>query len=266
MASSTMGPPSPSSPDATTTPCASVTPPKSESSRLCPTKPEKLPSIIPRIFPTARYVPLLRPSKTARRNPLQSTIKMLGDREQVQSIEAGDTIELLRRVLPKPSMPEVLTAVRQKNARDREIAALFRNGEAARALSMKRDPGTAQLVAGDYDQVVQKIADLYIERSDALAAQDQALSVTITTLTNAEDGRHQPRHPRAPEGARANRGRRPAQCPRPNGGRRLEDALGQSDRTLAPRFRPGVHDRRGPGHEHEGRAHQRPTARNRGGE
>jgi len=33
------------------------------------------------------------------------TIKMLGDREQVQSIEAGDTIELLRRVLPKPSMP-----------------------------------------------------------------------------------------------------------------------------------------------------------------
>ena len=100
--------------------------------------------------------------------------------------KAGDTIELLRRVLPNGSMPEVLTAVRQKTARDRDIAALFRIGEAARALSMKRGDGTAQLVDGDYNQVVQKIADLYIERSDALAAQDPALGVTITTLTNAE--------------------------------------------------------------------------------
>ena len=50
------------------------------------------------------------------------TIKMLGDREQVQSIEAGDTIELLRRVLPKSAMPEVLAALRQKNARDRKIS------------------------------------------------------------------------------------------------------------------------------------------------
>ncbi|WP_294542205.1 MobF family relaxase [uncultured Rhodoblastus sp.] len=114
------------------------------------------------------------------------TIKMLGDREQVQSIEAGDTIELLRRVLPKVSMPEVLTAVRQKAERDREIAAHFRGGEAGVAFSMKRDDGTAQLIDGDYDQVIRKIADLYIARSDALTAQDPALGVTITTLTNAE--------------------------------------------------------------------------------
>ena len=51
---------------------------------------------------------------------------------------------------------------------------------------MKRDGGPAGLVDGDYDQVVQKIADLYIERSDALAAQDPALGVTIATLTNAK--------------------------------------------------------------------------------
>ena len=58
------------------------------------------------------------------------TIKMLGDREQVQSIEAGDTIALLKRVLPKTALPEVLTAVRQKNDHDRKIASLFRDGEA----------------------------------------------------------------------------------------------------------------------------------------
>ena len=71
------------------------------------------------------------------------TIKMLGDREQVQSIEAGDTIALLKRVLPKPAMPEVLTAVRQKNDRDRKIAALYRDGKAETALAMKRADGTA---------------------------------------------------------------------------------------------------------------------------
>ena len=59
------------------------------------------------------------------------TIKMLGDREQCQSIEAGDTIELLRRVLPKFALPELLTAVRQKDPGDRKIASLFREGKAA---------------------------------------------------------------------------------------------------------------------------------------
>ena len=114
------------------------------------------------------------------------TIKMLGDHEQVQSIEAGDTIELLRRVLPKSAMPEVLTALRQKNARDRKIAALFRDGSAEEAFEMKREDGTAHLLDGDYDQVIAKIADLYVSRTDALRAIDKNLSVTITTLTNAE--------------------------------------------------------------------------------
>jgi TrwC relaxase/AAA domain len=114
------------------------------------------------------------------------TIKMLGDREQVQSIEAGDTIALLKRVLPKAAMPEVLTAVRQKNDRDRKIAALFRDGKAETAFAMKREDGTARLLEGDTDQVVRQIADLYIERRDALKAQDPTYRVTITTLTNAE--------------------------------------------------------------------------------
>jgi hypothetical protein len=114
------------------------------------------------------------------------TIKMLGDREQVQSIDAGDTIALLKRVLPKSAMPEVLTAVRQKNDRDRKIAALFRDGEAATALAMKREDGTARLLEGDTDQVVRQIADVYIERNDALKVQDPSYGVTITTLTNAE--------------------------------------------------------------------------------
>ena len=59
------------------------------------------------------------------------TIKMLGDREQVQSIEAGDTIALLKRVLPKAAMPEVLTAVRQKNDRDPQNSRPIPRGQSA---------------------------------------------------------------------------------------------------------------------------------------
>jgi hypothetical protein len=114
------------------------------------------------------------------------TIKMLGDREQVQSIEAGDTIALLKRVLPKTALPEVLTAVRQKNDHDRKIAVLFRDGEAATAFAMKREDGTAKLLEGDTDQVVHQIANLYVERDDALKTQDPSYGVTLTTLTNAE--------------------------------------------------------------------------------
>jgi hypothetical protein len=116
------------------------------------------------------------------------TIKMLGDREQVQSIEAGDTIALLKRVLPKTALPQVLTAVRQKTDHDRKIAALFRDGKAETAFAMKRADGTAKLLEGDYDQVVRQIADLAIERDDALKTIGPEYGVTITTLTNAEAG------------------------------------------------------------------------------
>ena len=63
------------------------------------------------------------------------TIKALGDREQAQSVEAGDAIEILRRVLPKEAQAELLSTVRQKgrNASEtrrlRMIAGLFRGAE-----------------------------------------------------------------------------------------------------------------------------------------
>ena len=67
------------------------------------------------------------------------TIKMLGDREQAQAIEAGDTIEILRRALPPEAMPALLTTMRQATKRGQEIAGLFRGGKAAEALAMKRE-------------------------------------------------------------------------------------------------------------------------------
>ena len=90
------------------------------------------------------------------------TIKMLGDREQAQAIEAGDAIEILRRALPPEALPGLLTTMRQATRRGREIAGLFREGDAEKALAMKRADGHAMLAGGDRDQVIAQIADLYI--------------------------------------------------------------------------------------------------------
>jgi len=98
------------------------------------------------------------------------TLKGLGDREQVQAIEAGDTIEIMRRSLPKEAMSELLTTVRQETLRGRRIAGLFREGKATEALEMKRDDGTVRMVGGDQDEVIGHIADLYMQRRDALRA------------------------------------------------------------------------------------------------
>jgi hypothetical protein len=114
------------------------------------------------------------------------TIKALGDREQAQAIEAGDTIEILRRALPKSAQPELLTAVRQVDRRDRQIAGMFRDSEAESALAMKRDDGTAILVGGDFDQVAAKIADFYVSRRDILTAAGSKRGVTISAPTNED--------------------------------------------------------------------------------
>ena len=137
------------------------------------------------------------------------TIKGLGDREQAQSIEAGDTIEIMRRSLPKEAMPELLTTVRQigrtreEGARLRKIAGLFRGtelpgyaskqeihehrlAEVTEALAMKRQDGTAMLVGGDQDQVVGRIADLYIQRRDHLRAAGSTRGVTVSVPTNED--------------------------------------------------------------------------------
>jgi hypothetical protein len=114
------------------------------------------------------------------------TIKMLGDREQAQAIEAGDSIELLRRALPPEALPELLTAIRQTTKRGREIAGLFREGNAGDALYMKRADGHARLLGGDRDQVVAQIADLYISRRDILMASGSKRSITVSAPTNED--------------------------------------------------------------------------------
>ena len=114
------------------------------------------------------------------------TIKMLGDREQAQAIEAGDSIELLRRALPPEALPVLLTTVRQATRRGREIAALFREGNAKRRLGDEAGGRPCPPSGGDRDQVVSQIADLYIERRDILLASGSKRGITISAPTNED--------------------------------------------------------------------------------
>jgi ATP-dependent exoDNAse (exonuclease V) alpha subunit len=112
-------------------------------------------------------------------------IVMVGDPKQCQSIEAGPVIELLRKAVGDDVIPQILTSIRQKTEREREIASLFRAGRAAEALEMKQQDGTAELVAGGRQATVQRVAQLWRERIEANRA-DPEFKLTVSTPTNAD--------------------------------------------------------------------------------
>jgi ATP-dependent exoDNAse (exonuclease V) alpha subunit len=113
-------------------------------------------------------------------------VVMVGDPKQCQSIEAGPVIDLLRNALGEDAIPQILTSIRQKTEREREITSLFRAGKAAEALEMKQQDGTAELVAGGRQSTVQRVAQLWRERTDANRA-DPEFTLTVS---GADECRH----------------------------------------------------------------------------
>ncbi len=107
---------------------------------------------------------------------------MLGDPKQCAAVEAGSPIDLLGKATP---MPEVLTTVRQRTEREREIAGLFREGQASAALEMKRADKTVELVAGGRERTVQRVASLWRERMEA-NRDNLGFSLSISAPSNAE--------------------------------------------------------------------------------
>lgn len=111
------------------------------------------------------------------------TMVALGDDRQGQAVEAGSTIELLRRALPHVS--ELGSTVRQVRMRDRETATMFRDGRAEEALERLREDGHAKMVPGGRREAVEAVADLWAERQAANAGRD-GYKLTVTAPTNAE--------------------------------------------------------------------------------
>ncbi|MFC7694199.1 AAA family ATPase [Paeniroseomonas aquatica] len=112
-------------------------------------------------------------------------LAMLGDDRQCQAIEAGPIVDLVRRALGEAQVPEILTTVRQRAEREREIAGHWREGRATEALAMKRADGTAELVPGGPGEAVERVGQLVGERLRANAG-DAGYTLTVSAPTNAD--------------------------------------------------------------------------------
>ena len=109
----------------------------------------------------------------------------IGDPKQCQAIEAGFVTRLLEKALG--AIPSIETTVRQTDPRAREITNLLRDGDAASALEMKRQDGTAELVPGGYREIVARAAELWHQRRVANARRT-GYTLTVSAPTN-EDAR-----------------------------------------------------------------------------
>lgn len=110
----------------------------------------------------------------------------VGDAKQAQPIEAGSVLRLLRTEFGEQAVPEVKETIRQRRERDRTVAGLFREGEAAKALDMKREDGTVEIVPGSRQDAIRRVAELWRERREALGP-DAVLTVSAPTNADARD-------------------------------------------------------------------------------
>ncbi len=110
---------------------------------------------------------------------------MIGDPKQMQAVEAGPVIELLRRALGADKVPELGSSVRQKAEQERETVLMLRNGQTEEAIRRKDENGTLKIVPGGYEEAVQYIARLWRQRVEANNDR-QDFSIAVSAPSNAE--------------------------------------------------------------------------------
>jgi hypothetical protein len=110
---------------------------------------------------------------------------MIGDPKQMQSVEAGPVIALLRRALGEEQVPELGSSVRQKDEEERETVLMFRNGQTGEALRRKESNGTLQIVPGGYREAVLHVAALWQQRRDENLGRP-GFTISVSAPTNAE--------------------------------------------------------------------------------
>ncbi len=110
---------------------------------------------------------------------------MIGDPKQMQAVEAGPVIELLRRALGAGKVPELGSSVRQKAEEERETVLMFRNGQTEEAVRRKDANGTLRIVPGGYEEAVARVAVLWRERKEANRDRPD-FSISVSAPSNAE--------------------------------------------------------------------------------
>jgi hypothetical protein len=108
---------------------------------------------------------------------------MIGDPKQMQAVEAGPVIDLLRRALGDGVVPELGSSVRQKGAEERETTLMLRNGQTAEAVARKHENGTLEIVPGGYQEAVMRVGALWQSRREANAGRAD-FKISISAPTN----------------------------------------------------------------------------------
>src|SRR5674476_1146525 len=102
---------------------------------------------------------------------------------QMQSVEAGAVVDLLRRGLGETAIPTLEASVRQVEQEERETTLMFRNGETAGAVQRKVANGTLRVTPGGYEEAVQSVVTLWQQRRDANAGRER-FSISVSAPTN----------------------------------------------------------------------------------
>ena len=106
------------------------------------------------------------------------TLLAIGDPKQIGSIEPP-ALDLLLATLGD-KVPEILTSIRQRTDRERNIAGLFRDGKAEEAIALKLEDRTAELVAGGREPTIARVAAKWAELMEG------GVEVTIGVATNKD--------------------------------------------------------------------------------
>lgn len=107
----------------------------------------------------------------------------IGDPRQMQSVEAGAVVDLLRRGLGEKAVPMLETSVRQVEQEERETTLMFRNGETAAAVQRKVENGTLLVTPGGYEEAVRSVVTLWQQRRKANADRER-FSISVSAPTN----------------------------------------------------------------------------------
>ena len=99
-------------------------------------------------------------------------IVAIGDPKQMQSVEAGAVIDLLRRALGESAIPTLKRRCARCEQEERETTLMFRNGETAAAVQRKPENGTLRVIAGRLRGGRQSVVDLWQQRREANAERD----------------------------------------------------------------------------------------------
>jgi hypothetical protein len=110
---------------------------------------------------------------------------MIGDPKQMQAVDAGPVIDLLRRALGPENVPELGSSVRQKGAEERETTLMFRNGQTAEALDRKVANDTLHIAPGGYREAIEHVAVLWQQRRDENRDRWD-FTITVSAPSNAE--------------------------------------------------------------------------------